>query len=69
LIGECGTQVFDVDTSRGQPEGFSLAVEPARRGDLSVRINALLGDLRAGRPHYAGCFVVRQGARLIWLPA
>lgn len=56
-------QVFEVDTSRGQPEGYSLAVEPARRSELSQRINALLADLRSGRSHYAGCFVVRQGAR------
>lgn len=54
--------MFDVDASRGVPDGFALSVEPPRREDLSQRINALLADLRAGRASHAGCYVVRQGA-------
>lgn len=54
-------QVFEVDVSRGPPEGFALQVEPPRASELSRRICALLADLRAGRPNYAACFVVRQG--------
>lgn len=53
--------MFEVDASRGQPDGFSLQVEPPRQSDLSRRICALLNDLRAHRSNYAGCFVVRQG--------
>ena len=37
-------------------------MEPARPGnDLSQRINAVLGQLRKGRPNYQKCFAVRQG--------
>lgn len=57
-------QVFEVDASRGQPDGFSLQVEPPRASELSRRICALLADLRRGRSNYCGCFVVRQGASL-----
>lgn len=56
----CG-QVFDLDISKGNPDAYTLLVEPARASDLSKRINALLFELRRTRSNYAACFVVRQG--------
>lgn len=44
------------------PQDAILSVEPVRKGrELSERINALVTDLRKGRPVYPQCFVVRQG--------
>jgi len=39
-----------------------LSVEPPREGALSRRINNVLSRLRAGRPIYQQCFIVRQGS-------
>ena len=44
------------------PQDAVLSIEPVRKGrELSERINALVADLRKGRPVYPQCFVVRQG--------
>ncbi len=44
------------------PQDAVLSIEPVRKGrELSERINALISDLRKGRPVYPQCFVVRQG--------
>lgn len=58
------------------PQDAVLSIEPVRKGrELSERINALVSDLRKGRPVYPQCFVVRQGRsfhcktilkRLLW---
>ena len=53
-------QVFELE--QPPPQEAALAVEPVRKGrELSERINALITDLRRGRPVYPQCFVVRQG--------
>lgn len=41
-----------------------LQVEPSTGSPLSKRLNRVLWGLRAGRPLYQQCFVVRQGTPL-----
>ena len=61
-----GLQVFGVDprtTGRGPDQAPTLVLEPARKGsEMSERINAVVNQLRKGRPTYQKCFTVRQGA-------
>ena len=53
-------QVFGLEQAPAQEA--VLSVEPVRKGrELSERINALIADLRKGRPVFPQCFVVRQG--------
>lgn len=53
-------QVFGLE--QPPPQDAVLSVEPVRQGrELSERLNALIADLRKGRPVYPQCFVVRQG--------
>ncbi|KAL0025356.1 hypothetical protein WJX79_010862 [Trebouxia sp. C0005] len=54
-------QVFELE--QVPPQDAVLSIEPVRKGrELSERINALVSDLRKGRPVYPQCFVVRQGS-------
>ncbi|KAL6763866.1 COP-II coat subunit [Haematococcus lacustris] len=61
-----GQDVFGVDlNSAGAQDSTQLSVEPERPGStLSSRVNKLLAALRASRPLYQQCFVVRQGSPL-----
>jgi protein transport protein SEC24 len=56
--------VFGFDLSSPEAnDPTRLQVEPERPGSpLSARLCAVLRALRAGRPTYAQCFVVRQGS-------
>lgn len=56
----CTVQVFGLE--QPPPPDAVLSVEPVQQGrELSERLNALIADLRKGRPVYPQCFVVRQG--------